>query len=108
MSESVHHFWASKSANRRVNAELSALSFSTNCTWKHVGRDLFFNVLAAWKMFQVSSQHLSLPHAQLGLEQGCLNVNRRLTRQRTSKAFWDLQVLAVHELYTGGPALIEI
>ena len=65
------------SANRRVNSELSALSFSTNCTWKHVGRDLLFNVLAACKMVQVSLQHLCLPQAQLGLARGCLNVNRR-------------------------------
>ena len=74
LSSSNLHFWASKSANRRVN---SALSFSTNCTWKHVGRDLLFNVLAARKMVQVFLQHLSLPQAQLGLARGFLNVNRR-------------------------------
>ena len=77
LSSSNLHFWASKSANRWVNSELSALSFSTNCTWKHVGRDLLFNVLAAREMVQVSSRHLSLPQAQLGLARGCLNVNRR-------------------------------
>ena len=76
LSSSNLHFWASKSANRRVNSEQSGLSFSTNCTWKHVGRDLLFNVLAARKMVQVSLQHLSLPQAQLGLARGCLNVNR--------------------------------
>ena len=78
LSSSNLHFWATKSANRRVNSELSALSFSTNCTWKHVGRDLLFNVLAAVKMVQVSLQYLSLPQTQLGLARGCLNVNRRL------------------------------
>ena len=76
-SSSNLHFWASKSPNRRVNSELSVLSFSTNCTWKHAGRDLLFNVLAARKMVQVSLQHLSLPQAQLGLARGCLNVNRK-------------------------------
>ena len=77
LSISNLHFWDSKSANRQVNLALSALSFSTNCTWKHVGRDLLFNALAERKMVQVSLQHLSLPQAQLGLAQGCLNVNRR-------------------------------
>ena len=76
-SSSNLHFWASKSANRWVNSELSVLSFSTNCTWKHVGRELLFNVLAARKMVQVSLQHLTLPQAQLGLARGCLNVNKR-------------------------------
>ena len=55
------------------------LSFSTNCTWKHIGRDLLFNVLAASKMAQVFLHHLNLlPQAQLGLARGRLNINRRL------------------------------
>ena len=70
LNSSNLHFWASKSANRQVNSELR---FSTNCTWKHVGRELLFNVLAARKMVQVSLQHLTLPQAQLGLAR----VNKR-------------------------------
>ena len=70
-SSSDLHFRASKSPNRRVNSELSALSLSTNCTWKHTGRDLLFNVLAARKMVHVSLQHLSIPQAQLGLARVC-------------------------------------
>ena len=47
--------------------KLGAEFFNKLCTWKHVGRDLLFNVLEARKMAQVSLQHLSLPQAQLGL-----------------------------------------
>ena len=82
------YIWASKPANRRVNSALSALSFSTNCTWKHIGRDLLFNVLVAWKMAQCSF-NIWVSHrpnlvwhdvAWMSTEGGSW-----LTRQRTSK-----------------------
>ena len=51
----------------KLGAECAEL-FNKLRTWKHVGRDLLFNVLAARKMAPVSLQHLSLPQAQLGFK----------------------------------------
>ena len=69
LSSLNQHFWASKSANCRVNSLLKCAEFfSKLCTWKHLGRDLLFNILATRKMAQVSLQQLSLPQVQLGFK----------------------------------------